>query len=133
MPGGGEVTAETLVQLADAFHGEHLTQFAYNRPEMNLEVLHWRVAASGRQARTQVEPPPSEPHVATPLGSREAYSLSIRGMEKFDVYDLAAFGPGASAAGPAIVATPTTTIVLHRGDRIRRTGDEGFHIDIATR
>jgi N-methylhydantoinase A len=133
LPVTDEVTAETLAQLAVTFHAEHLTQFAYSRPEMPLEALHWRVAASGQQD----VPRPTAPletaatRAATPIGVRSAYFPRAAAQLEVDVFDLDSLPPGTHAEGPAIVATPTTTIVIHEGDRVTRSGDEGFRIAIA--
>ena len=46
------------------------------------------------------------------------------------IYDVADLQLGAHVSGPAIVAAPTTTIVLHEGDVLSREIAEGFLIEV---
>ena len=99
---------------------------------MPIECLHWRVAAIG--AGESVQRPESAAQAAgevEPIKTAQAYSTASGEVEDTPIYDVADLGVGAAVSGPAIVAAPTTTIVLHAGDVLERPGADGFLITVA--
>ncbi|MGE0066581.1 MAG: hydantoinase/oxoprolinase family protein, partial [Solirubrobacterales bacterium] len=132
VPSGTELGAAEIETLIAAFHEQHKAQFAYNRDSMPIECLHWRVAAIGRSG-AGAEPAPAAPSEGEvePIRTAQAYSSASGELVATPIYDVADLGLGATVSGPAIVAAPTTTIVLHEGDLLSRRVAEGFLIDVA--
>jgi N-methylhydantoinase A len=128
------LAASDLDTLVATFHEQHLAQFAYNREGMPIECLHWRVAAIGssrlasQPARVEAGATSRDP---TPARIAEAYSTVTGDLAETPIFDVADLGLGVSVSGPAIIAAPTTTIVLHADDVLRRQVPEGFLIDVA--
>ncbi len=139
VPGTPVLADGDIETLVAAFHEQHRAQFAYNREEMPIECLHWRVAAIGSSearsasaaARPADEGTDEGTREAKPMKSAEAYSTGSGEMIDTPIYDVADLGIGTTLRGPAIVAAPTTTIVLHSGDVLSREVAEGFLIEVA--
>jgi N-methylhydantoinase A/oxoprolinase/acetone carboxylase beta subunit len=65
------------------------------------------------------------------MKTAQAYSTASGEVTDTPIYDVADLGVGAAVSGPAIVAAPTTTIVLHQGDVLERRDADGFLITVA--
>ncbi|HTT94476.1 MAG TPA: hydantoinase/oxoprolinase family protein [Solirubrobacterales bacterium] len=131
VPGTAQLGPADIETLVGSFHEQHLAQFAYNRTTMPIECLHWRVAAIGAgaaPARPGAEAGEAE---VKPMRTTEAYSSASGEVEEMPIYDVATLGLGAAVSGPAIVAAPTTTVVLHEGDVLERRDADGFLITVA--
>ena len=116
--------------VAAAFHLEHRRRYTYDRPDLPVELLHWRLAASGGRAG-------AAPVVAAPVGGGDV-TLGTRpvwfedhGFLDAQVVDADSLAADASVDGPAVLQAPTTTILLGPGDRLRAVGAETFVIEIA--
>jgi N-methylhydantoinase A len=132
VPDSETLAAADLERLVADFHEQHLAQFAYNREEMPIECLHWRVAAVGSAGVEEAGAADAAAGgEAQPTRVAEAYSIGAERMVETPIYDVADLGLGATVAGPAIVAAPTTTVVVHEGDVLRRELAEGFLIEVA--
>ena len=114
-----EIPPETLenpdlLDVAKRFHEKHDLLFGYATLEMPIEVTNIRLSVNGATGRTGalLSVPPSESQVATPSGTRPAWSRQARAMVPFSLYDGAAMGPGTKVAGPALIELATTTIVV---------------------
>ncbi|MBS7790345.1 hydantoinase/oxoprolinase family protein [Roseococcus sp. SDR] len=103
----------TRAGLREAFHARHRALFTYDLPEEEVVLVTARAAAAGL-----LPPAPRRPAGATtsaaPLGVRRA--LLEGGWAELPVWDFAALAAGQSVAGPAIVESATTTILLLPGD-----------------
>jgi len=134
VPDSETIAAADLERLVSDFHEQHLAQFAYNREEMPIECLHWRVAAVGPAGSEQAAGGGTGAEAAAaaePTRRAEAYSIRGERMVETPIYDVADLGLGSTVEGPAIVAAPTTTVVVHEGDVLRREVAEGFLIEVA--
>jgi N-methylhydantoinase A len=118
-------------EIANRFHQEHRRQFAYSRPEMPLEFLHWRVVASGRVSMAQ--PDRKEPFSGElPVrGTRTAYVAETDQMTEVAVIAGEDLQPGTHGTGPAIVEMDTTTVLLGPGDHLRVLEDKTLAIGLA--
>jgi N-methylhydantoinase A/oxoprolinase/acetone carboxylase beta subunit len=63
------------------------------------------------------------------LGSREAW-IDGQGMAPVEVYDADRLHAGASIAGPAIMQSPTTTILLGPGDELTVGSDDSLDLHV---
>ena len=134
VPSSTRLAADDVRALVHVFHAEHKAQFGYNRENMPVEFLHWRVSAIGDsnigRATASVE---GLSGTIEPTLTKEAYSAAAGRMTKVPIYEIAHLRVGASVRGPAIIAAPTTTIVIHQRDVLWRHVLEGFLIDVASK
>ncbi len=99
-------------RLAQAFHARHAALYTYAQPEQEVVVVNGRASVIGRL------PPPlaaAEPDraPAAPALRRRIY---LGSWQEVPVFDFAALAPGQAVAGPAIVESDTTTVLLRPGD-----------------
>jgi N-methylhydantoinase A len=102
--------------LRAAFHARHRALFTYDLPEEEVVLVTARAAAAGL-----LPPLPQRPagagETAQPQASRRA--LLDGGWADLPVWDFAALAAGQAVAGPAIIESATTTILLLPGDAAR--------------
>lgn len=100
--------------LEEAFHQAHERLYTYALRDQDVVLVNARVAVVGR-----LPPAPkaaSRMPVAAKIKSRRVY---LNGWTEIPVYDFSALGDGENVAGPAIVESDTTTILLRRDDQAR--------------
>ena len=115
-----------------AFHRAYVEAFARDVGGVPIEALNWRLLATGpRPPAPLASRGPAEPRPAEPSGARRAYFVEAGGFVETPVYDRYALGPGAWAAGPAIVEERESTLIV--GPRGRFQVDEwgGILVDVA--
>jgi N-methylhydantoinase A len=116
-----------------AFHERHHTLFGYRRADLPVEILHWRLVATGR-ASAPVAPAPaaSAPVADTPEPDEQrlAYFLEFGGWILTNVYDASRLPPGAQVLGPAIVQSKATTLLLSPNDRAEVRADGAYAIHV---
>ena len=102
--------------LREAFHARHRALFTYDLPEEEVVLVTARAAASGLlPALPQRAAGAAAP--ATPASTRRA--LLADGWAELPVWDFGALAAGQALAGPAIIESATTTILLLPGDAAR--------------
>ena len=113
---GGPVTQATAERLIDDF--EMLYERRYGKGsayrEAGMEMTVFRLTARGLLERPTMEketlgkadPSPAE------VGSRDIFIESKGALAPGKIYDFERMGPGNVVAGPAVIHTPITTIVL---------------------
>ncbi len=116
---GDGVTAERLERTVASF--ERLYEERYGKEsafrEAGIELVSFRLRASGKLERPTPEPEPlsdadaSAAHVATV----DAWVDEDSASSEVPGYDFGLLQPGNAIAGPAIVWTPITTLVIGRG------------------
>ncbi|MBL6454957.1 hydantoinase/oxoprolinase family protein [Belnapia sp. T6] len=106
-------------QLRAAFHARHRALFTYDLPEEEVVLVNARIAVIGRlpghppAARTEAAP-------AAPLGTRP---VRLEGASaELPVWRFESLAPDQRIAGPAIVESATTTVLLRPGDAARMDG-----------
>jgi N-methylhydantoinase A len=144
-------------EIERAFHREHARLYTFHQ-DMPVEILHWRVTAIGRAAtatsmgRADGAAAPvtadgaaaavtadgaaaavtadgaAAPRAAA-AGSRDGY---FDGWVEMAIHDGVALGPGATVAGPAVIESATTTILVPPGDRLTVAASGNFAIAVAT-
>ena len=132
VPASEQLGPEDRERLIATFHEEHHAQFAYSRPGLPIEFLHWRVAGAGRHDGSAAAPPAVELQDAAPTRVGEAH-FAGHGTVDTGLYEVAELDLGSRVAGPAVVYAPTTTIVVPPGDVLSRHSREGFVLDVAPR
>ena len=117
---------DLLAQLAAAFHRRHEELYTYALPDQEAVLVNARVAVIGALPDLPQEPSlPGRPS-APP---RERRQVHLGHWQAAPIYDFDALAPGQELAGPAIVESATTTVLLRPGDLGRAT-DLGW-LDIA--
>ena len=121
VPGRGPVGSDDLEQLYARF--DDLYEQSYGKgagyPEAGREMLSLRVTAVGKLTRPAVHRSEtgSGDAAAARKGTREAYFEEYGDFVPAEIYDFERLSPGAEFAGPAIIETPVTTIVVNPNDR----------------
>ena len=118
--------ADPLPQIVERFHRRHEALYTYSMPDQETVLVNARVAVSGILEELPQEPNLPAASRTPPAGERRIY---------FDewitapVYNFDALAPAQTIAGPAIIESATTTVLLRPGDRATVT-PQGW-LDIA--
>ena len=108
-------------QLADDFEAVYERKYgkgsAYR--EAGMEMTQFRLKACGLMERPKLEPLPlgAADASAARVARRPIFVEAQGGMNEADIYDFERLMPGNVVAGPAVIHTPITTIVLQAGQR----------------
>jgi N-methylhydantoinase A len=124
--GDGDVAA-----LVEAFHEAHRDLFAIDDPESGIEVVGWTAAVRCRLRESE-----SGTLVATDVkteieGTRKAY-FSGTGFVDATVRRFETLRVGEKVAGPAIIESPFTTVVVDPGATAERRASGSLSIDPGT-
>ena len=112
---GVDVDAPDLLEEVVArFHRRHEELFTYSAPDQEVVLVNARLAVVGTLPALPAEPRLPERLPAAPRGSRRAY---LGGWLDVAVYRLDDLAPGQELAGPALVESDTTTVLLRAGER----------------
>ena len=120
VPGSDPVQEAELEQLYSRF--DELYEQSYGKesgyPEAGREMLSLRVTAIGKLAKPAVHKNPVEPGDVREARKerRDVYFEEYEGFTATDIYDFGRLSPGMSIAGPAVIETPVTTIVVNPKD-----------------
>ena len=119
---------DLLPQMAAAFHARHAELYTYNLSDQEAVLVNARVAVIGRLPALPHEPPlPARP----PAPARGARRIYLGGWREVPVYDFDALAPAQEIAGPAVLDSATTSVLLRPGDRARTTRVGWLDIAIA--
>jgi N-methylhydantoinase A len=102
------------VRIEAAFHARHDALFGWSRAGEEVVLVNARVAAIGRLPEARAKPLAAGAD-APPVARRRI--LLDGGRHEVPVFDFAALAPGQRIAGPAIVESDTTTVLLRPGDQ----------------
>lgn len=136
-PDGTPYSGTHMRAIERAFHEAHAERYTYARPELPVELLHWRVTAFADTASAlrleesdAAAPGCSVSASEAQIGTRDAYFDESGGLVPTPVYASERLVDGVRVEGPAIVAAPTTTIVLNPGDVLSIGPGKRFEIDV---
>jgi len=107
-------------RVRQAFHARHRALFTYDLPGEEVVLVNARVSAVGRL--------PAAAPAAPPAGAAPAEAVARRRVHlggaaaEAPVFRFAALAPDQALAGPAIVESETTTVLLRPGDSARMDG-----------
>jgi N-methylhydantoinase A len=123
----GLLDERNVPQIIAEFEATYRSLYGRKGPDVALEIINWRVVASG---------PPPQTHLQLPRGrfdrnqvrkgSRRAYFPESGGFVETAVYDRYAFEPGMKFHGPAIVEERESTLIV--GPRGTARVDENLNI-----
>ncbi|MCX8133445.1 MAG: hydantoinase/oxoprolinase family protein [Roseococcus sp.] len=117
----------TRAALCAAFHARHRALFTYDLPGEEVVLVTARAAARGL-----LPAPPRRPAGATLPGAAlgERRCLLEGGARRLPVYAFEALAAGQAIAGPAIVESATTTVLLLPGDAARMRAEGWLEISL---
>ena len=110
----GPVTPASLQALADGFAEAHRRQYGFADPEGTVQLVTFRLEATGRVAKANFLPQPEEGPDAlhAVMGSREVWLPEAGGWVACPVYDREKLRAGNRITGPAIVEQMDATTLL---------------------
>jgi N-methylhydantoinase A len=114
---GGLETPAGLAQLVEDFHGVHEEVYAVRDERAVIEVVNLRARVTCPLEGGAADTVALEP--ASAAASRTTY-FSGAGAVESAIWRLEGMRPGTTVAGPAIVESSFTTIVLNPGAEARR-------------
>ncbi|MGC2412941.1 MAG: hydantoinase/oxoprolinase family protein [Stellaceae bacterium] len=118
--------ADPLPQIVALFHRRHEALYTYSMPEQESVLVNARVAVSGILEDLPREPDLAPAPPAPPAGERRIF---LDDWVAAPVYRFDKLSPTQTIAGPAIIESATTTVLLRPGDRANVTA-QGW-LDIA--
>ncbi|HEX2932559.1 MAG TPA: hydantoinase/oxoprolinase family protein [Candidatus Binatia bacterium] len=100
--------------------------------EAGKEILTFRLAATGLLKKPQIkaEVEHSSDGAQAIKGRRDVYFEEARKFVATPVYDFTQMHPGVTFAGPAIIETPVTTVVVNPNDRAAMDEYRNIRIDL---
>jgi N-methylhydantoinase A len=107
--------SDLMDQVVERFHRRHEELYTYSAPGQDVVLVNARVAVIGRLPALMTEQPPTS-DVAAHASARIRRVHLGRWLE-VPVYDFSGLAPRQEIKGAAIVESPTTTILLHPGER----------------
>jgi N-methylhydantoinase A len=118
--------ADPLPQIVERFHRRHEALYTYSMPDQETVLVNARVAVSGI-----LEELPQEPNLpaAPPTPPQAKRRIYLEDWVAAPVYAFDALAPAQTIAGPAIIESATTTVLLRPGDHAAVT-PQGW-LDIA--
>lgn len=120
VPGEKALEQSDVKTIADVFHAEHERLYAFSRPEIPVEFLHWGVTAKGLIPKPVI----SEQQYAVEdaasafKGTRRVYSDKAGGFAEGNIYDGLKLRYGMCVEGMAVIELPTTTIVVFENQTV---------------
>ena len=132
VPSAAAYDESSVAEIEQHFHAEHERHFAYSRPDLPVEFLHWRLSSIGSNGLTK---PTAEAPVQTDaqpavIGQRDVYFPVASEVLHTNVYLAEKLAPGARFPGPAVVQATTTTLVVNPGDEVQVLADGGYALTI---
>jgi N-methylhydantoinase A len=119
--------SDPLPQIVARFHDRHEELYTYALREQDAVLVNARAAVIGVLPGVPQEPVLPARDDAAPVGER---SIWLRGWTSVPVYAFDALAPGQAIAGPAIVESAMTTVLLRPSNRAIITPHGWLDIDV---
>jgi N-methylhydantoinase A len=103
-------------EIEAAFHARHEALYTYSLPDQDVVLVNARASVVGRLPPA---PAVSGSGVAAQAAEKSRRRVHLGSWTEVPVYDFAAIAAGQALAGPAIVESDTTTVLLRPGDTAR--------------
>ena len=128
-PKDGRLGAADVPALAAAFHDMHERIHTIREDDGEVEFTTWTVRAIGTGGGVDAGPiAPQDDGRLPERGQRQVYLGEDQAFRTLPAYDGNAPPAGAEVAGPALIDSDTTTILLLAGQRARTDAGGNFHI-----
>jgi N-methylhydantoinase A len=116
----GPLTEASHTDITERFRKAYVSLYGRLGPDVDLEVMTWRVTASGPRPELRlVSDSVDTSGNVRPKGERAAYFPEWREQRPVPVYDRYKLQPGAAFGGPAIVEERESTVIVGPGARVR--------------
>jgi len=130
----GELAEGDLDDLRGRFvrRYEQLYGRGASLPGARLECVTFRVRASAESRKPRIQSAPSltaEIAAGARIGEREIYWAEEKALRPTPIYDGYRLLPGNRLAGPVVIETTTTSIVIHPGQTVQMDALGNFAID----
>ncbi|QGG51098.1 hydantoinase/oxoprolinase family protein [Lysinibacillus pakistanensis] len=110
---------EELSQLAKAFHVKHKQEFSFDLPETSIELVNLHLTIYGKDEAVRFkELDFSHIDASTCIKATRKLYVKEAGWVEVNVYNQQKLVPGYVIAGPAIVESPTSTVVINEKQSI---------------
>jgi len=135
-PGTAEMGEKDLEKVYDDFH--ELYEKSYGRGsgyrEAGMEVMTFRLTARGRLKKPNIarQSLDGKDSARAVKSRRRVYFQEYRELVETAIYDFDKMKPGNELAGPAIIETPVTTIVVNPKDHAFMDEFRNIRIDVGT-
>ncbi|HEY3848744.1 MAG TPA: hydantoinase/oxoprolinase family protein [Acetobacteraceae bacterium] len=103
-------------RIETAFHRAHEALYTYASPDQDVVLVNARASVIGRLPAAAGGATDRAGELAPPKGRRRAW---LDGWTELPAFDFSELGAGQAVAGPAIVESDTTTVLLRAGDAAR--------------
>lgn len=103
------ISADPLDAVSERFAAEHRGRFGWNAPGETVELITFRVRASGEVPELPLPPVPTGSG-ARPVARRQVWADGER--VEAPVYDRAALGSGDEVSGPCVIRGEESTVVV---------------------
>ena len=112
------VTPDTVATIAAAFHESYEREYTY-RLDAPVEMVGIHLVATAEVGKLKMTPQELTGESAeTALKAMRPVDYAVEGVHEARIYDGVRLNPGMKLAGPAIIESPGTTIVVHPDDRV---------------
>ena len=118
---------EDVAALVESFHDTHDELFAVRDTASDVEVLTWVARVSCSLQDPDAIKPPSAPGRSGAGGTRKAYFPNL-GTVDTPVYQVGDLETGRRYAGPLLVESPVTTLVVDARSEVARSVNESLLI-----
>jgi N-methylhydantoinase A len=118
---------DPLPQIVERFHRRHEQLYTYSLPDQEPVLVNARVTVAGILSALPQEPALPE---ASPIPPRSERRIYLDDWITAPVWDFDALAPAQKIAGPAIVESAMTTVLLRPGDHAMVTGNGWLDIAI---
>jgi N-methylhydantoinase A len=109
----GTLNAHHLSRIEKAFHETYKGLYGREGPDVPLEVINWRVVATGPRPKTNLNlAQETACRASARKGTRLAYFPECGGYVETPVYDRYALEAGVSFTGPAIIEERESTLII---------------------
>jgi N-methylhydantoinase A len=107
-------------QISETFERVYRSLYGRKGPDVPLEVINWRVVASGPLPNIEFRlPMGASAQKSAFKGSRQAYFPELGGFVETPVYDRYALAAGETFNGPAIVEERESTLIVNPRGRAK--------------
>jgi N-methylhydantoinase A len=119
--------ADPLPQIVERFHNRHEELYTYALREQGAVLVNARAAVIGALPGMPQEPVLPAQADAPPRGERRIW---LRGWASVPVFEFDGLAPGQAIAGPAIVESAMTTVLLRPGNNATITPHGWLDIEV---
>ena len=112
-------TAVDLATILSEFHAAHERAYTFNLTDTPVEFVTFRLTASASVSRPRVNPIDDEHRsAAAARKGRRMVDIGEDGRHEADIYERDALPAGFAAEGPLVVEEPSSTTIVHPGQRL---------------